>query len=143
MNRRHQTILALDFGLRQIGVAVGNSATGTTQPLPLLKAREGAPQWPQVQALIDEWRPDLLVVGDPLNMDGSDSDMSQRARKFARRLHGRTGLPVALADERLTSFEAKQAARQRGHRGDYRAAPVDSFAAELILQHWLSENEPP
>lgn len=138
LNSRRQTILALDFGLRQIGVAVGNSETGTTQALSVIKAREGIPQWPQVQALVDEWRPDLLLVGNPLNMDGSDSDMSRRARKFARRLQARTGLPVAMADERLTSFEAKQDARQRGHRGDYRAAPVDSFAAELILQTWLS-----
>ncbi|MCB1676877.1 MAG: Holliday junction resolvase RuvX [Halioglobus sp.] len=134
----HRTILALDFGLRQIGVAVGNSATQTTQALRVIKAKEGIPQWSQVQALVDEWRPDLLLVGDPLNMDGSDSDMSQRARKFARRLQGRTGLPVAMADERLTSFEAKQDARQRGHRGDYSAVPVDSFAAELILRGWLA-----
>ena len=132
-------MLAFDFGLRQIGVAVGNCLLATTQPLAVLRAKEGVPDWQAVAQLIDEWRPDLLVVGDPVNMDGSDSELSTRARKFARRLHGRLGLPVAMADERLSSFEAKQLGRERGHRGDYRRQPVDSQAAELVLRSWLNE----
>ncbi len=135
-------MLAFDFGLRQIGVAVGNTLLGTTRPLPVLTAREGAPDWSAVAALIDEWRPDLLLVGDPLNMDGSESELGRRARKFARRLEGRFGLPVEMADERLTSFEAKQASREQGHRGDYRARPVDSYAAEIILRSWLAIEAP-
>ncbi len=95
------------------------------------------PDWQAVSQLIAEWRPDLLVVGDPINMDGSDSELSARARKFARRLHGRFNLPVAMVDERLSSFEAKQLSRERGHRGDYRRHPVDSDAAELVLRSWL------
>ena len=74
-------------------------------------------------------------------MDGSDSELSQRARKFARRLHGRLGLPVDMVDERLSSFEAKQISREQGHRGDYKRNPVDSLAAELILQTWLARRE--
>lgn len=132
--------MAFDFGLRQIGVATGNSLLGTTQPLPILLARDGIPLWQELEALVLEWRPDLLVVGDPINMDGSDSELSQRARKFARRLHGRLGLEVVMADERLTSFEAKQNSREHGHRGDYKKKPIDSQAAELILQAWLTEN---
>jgi putative Holliday junction resolvase len=132
--------MAFDFGLRQIGVAVGNCLLGTSQPLPILRAREGIPDWQVVDGLIDEWRPDLLVVGDPLNMDGSASELCQRARKFGRRLHGRWGLPVTMTDERLSSFEAKQKSREQGHRGDFVAQPVDSYAAELILQTWLAEN---
>ena len=131
--------MAFDFGLRQIGVAVGNTLLGTTQPLPILRAVEGSPQWQAVAALIEEWRPDLLVIGDPLNMDGSDSEMSDRARKFARRLQGRFGLPTRMTDERLSSFEAKQNSREQGHRGDFKARPIDSHAAELILQTWLAE----
>jgi putative Holliday junction resolvase len=129
--------MAFDFGLRQIGVAVGNSLLATTQPLAVMRAKEGVPDWQAVAQLIDEWRPDLLVVGDPINMDGSDSELSTRARKFARRLHGRLGLPVAMADERLSSFEAKQLSREQGHRGDYRRHPIDSQAAELVLRSWL------
>ena len=135
--------MAFDFGLRQIGVAMGNCLLGTTQPLPIIRAKDGQPEWGPLEALIDEWRPDLLVVGDPLNMDGSDSELSTRAEKFARRLHGRLGLEVAMADERLSSFEAKYNSREQGHRGDFKKQPVDSYAAELILKTWLAENKNP
>lgn len=133
------TLLAFDYGLRQIGVAVGNRVLGTAQALTVLRARDGIPDWGEVEKLLGEWQPDLVIVGDPLNMDGSVSPLAERARKFARRLHGRFGLPVAMADERLSSFEAKQLQRERGHRGDYRAVPVDSHAAEVILMGWLRE----
>jgi len=137
----HRTILAFDFGLSRIGVAVGNSLLGTTTPLPVLRAKEGIPQWPALDALVSEWRPDLLVVGEPLNMDGSASELGARAAKFARRLHGRLGLDVVMVDERLSSFAAKQTSREQGHRGDFRRQPVDSLAAELILQTWFAENK--
>ncbi len=129
--------MAFDYGLRQIGVAVGNALLGTTRPLPVLRAREGSPDWSSVASLIEEWKPELLVIGNPLNMDGSPSELSARADKFARRLQGRFGLPVELVDERLSSFEAKQISREQGHGGDYRREPVDSLAAELILRSWL------
>jgi len=129
--------MVFDFGLRQIGVAVGNPLLGTGRALPILKAREGVPDWEAVAALIAEWQPDLLLVGEPLNMDGSASELSQRAGKFARRLHGRLGLPVEMVDERLSSFEAKQLSREQGHRGDFKKHPVDSLAAGLIFRTWL------
>jgi len=141
VQRAPLTILAFDFGLRQIGVAVGNCLLGTSQPLSILRARDGVPDWQAVAGLIDEWRPDLLVVGDPLHMDGSDSELSERARKFGRRLHGRLGLPVEMTDERLSSFEAKQNSREQGHKGNFRQQPIDSHAAELILQTWLAERD--
>jgi putative Holliday junction resolvase len=93
--------------------------------------------------VVKEWQPDLLVVGDPLNMDGSDSELCRRARKFANRLHGRLGLPIELVDERLTSFEAKQLSREQGHKGDYKRRPVDSQAAELVLRSWLDRPQEP
>ncbi len=135
-------MLAFDFGLRQIGVAVGNCLLNTTQPLSVLRARDGIPDWSQVDRVVKEWQPDLLLVGDPLNMDGSASELSTRARKFARRLHGRLGLPIAMADERLSSFEAKLISREQGHRGDYKRHPVDSQAAELVLRAWLDQQSP-
>ena len=131
--------MAFDYGLRQIGVAVGNTVLGTTRSLPIINARDGVPDWQQLQALVAEWQPDALIVGEPLNMDGSASELSRRARKFARRLEGRLGLAVAMVDERLSSFEAKQISRDQGHRGDYHREPVDSLAAELILQTWLED----
>lgn len=131
--------MAFDFGLRQIGVAVGNAELTTTQPLSILRARDGVPDWSAVGRLIEEWQPDLLVVGDPLNMDGTASELGARAGKFARRLEGRFNLPVAMVDERLSSFEAKQNSREQGHRGDYQKQPIDSLAAELILRTWLGQ----
>ena len=138
MTSDKRTVIAFDFGLRQIGVAVGNCLLETTQPLTILKARDGIPDWQAVAAVLKEWRPDLLIVGNPLNMDGTKSELGARARKFGNRLHGRFGLPVELADERLTSFEAKQDLAATGqHSGDYKAQPVDSYAAELILKSWM------
>ena len=135
--------MAFDFGLRQIGVAVGNCELRSTQPLAIIRAREGVPDWSRLEQVVKEWQPDLLVVGDPLNMDGSDSELCRRARKFANRLHGRLGLPVELVDERLTSFEAKQVSREQGHKGDYNRRPVDSQAAELVLRSWLDRPQEP
>ncbi|MEO1080757.1 MAG: Holliday junction resolvase RuvX [Pseudomonadota bacterium] len=132
-------LLAIDFGLRQIGIAVGNALLGTTQPLCVLSARDGQPDWTQLQALLKEWQPDLVVVGDPLHMDGSVSELAQRARRFARRVHGRFGVEVVMMDERLTSFDVKTRERDLGHDGDYQRHPVDSLAAELILRDWLNQ----
>ncbi len=134
-----RTVMAFDFGLRQIGVAVGNCLLETSQPLDIVRARDGVPDWRSIEALLQEWQPDLLLIGDPLNMDGTDSDLGARAQKFSRRLHGRFGLAVALVDERLTSFEAKQTLQAQGHKGNYKNQPADSVAAELILQSWMRE----
>jgi putative Holliday junction resolvase len=125
--------------MRQIGVAVGNRVTGTSQPLTTLRARDGIPDWTEIATLLKEWQPTQLLVGQPLNMDGSESELSRLATKFGRRLEGRFQLPVAFMDERLSSFEAKEILREQGHRGDYREQPADSLAAHLILQSWLDE----
>ncbi len=115
--------------MRRIGVAVGQTVSCTAEPLTILPARDGMPQWDAVAALIETWRPDVLIVGDPLNMDGTTSDMCLLARKFARRLEGRFGINTVMVDERLSSFEAKAGQRD--------AAAVDDEAARLILQTWL------
>ena len=129
--------LAFDYGTASIGVACGQSLIGTAQPLPTLKARDGIPNWQHIQQLIDEWQPTILVVGLPLNMDDSESALSRRARKFANRLYGRFGISTEMMDERLSSFAVKQEARERGHKGDYKKAPVDSYAAQMILEDWF------
>jgi putative Holliday junction resolvase len=133
-----QTVLAFDYGLKNIGVAYGQSITGTATELAPLKARDGIPDWEKVAALIKEWRPQLLLVGLPLNMDDTESELSQRARKFGNRLNGRFNLPVKMFDERLTTRLAKEEARERGHKGDYVSLPVDSIAARLLLESWFS-----
>lgn len=137
-----KTIMAFDYGTGSIGVANGQAVTCTAGELPPLKARNGIPRWDEVQALLERWQPDLVVVGLPLNMDGTESELAARARKFANRIHGRFGYPVQLYDERLSTREAKQEAQQRGHRGSYKDNPVDSIAARLILESWWRENPP-
>jgi putative Holliday junction resolvase len=134
------TVLAFDYGTQNIGVAVGQTLTHTADELPPLKAKDGIPSWDAIAKLISEWNPDLLVVGLPLNMDGSESELGVRARKFGNRLHGRFGLQVAMIDERLSTFTAKGEAMQRGHRRNYGEKPVDSIAARLILESWFERD---
>lgn len=134
-------ILAFDYGTRRIGVAVGNELLRSARELNPLTARDGIPDWNVVSRLLNEWQPDLLVVGLPLNMDGSESDMSIRARKFGNRLHGRFGKLCEMVDERGTTREAKLIAREAGHKGNYRQDSVDGIAAILILEGWFAHQE--
>ncbi|WP_317931425.1 Holliday junction resolvase RuvX [Halioxenophilus sp. WMMB6] len=135
------TLLCFDFGSKNIGVAVGQRSLRSASELKSIPARDGVPNWEQVGALLREWQPELLLVGLPLNMDGSESEIAGRAKKFGNRLHGRFGLPVTLVDERLSTREAKLEARDRGHRGDYGKNPIDSIAARLILESWYERDE--
>lgn len=132
-----QTILAFDFGLNSIGCAVGQSITGTAQPLAAFKAQDGIPNWEAIGTLLKEWQPDLLVVGLPLNMDGSEQPLTQRAKKFANRLHGRFQLQVILHDERLTTVEARAEIFSRGGFKALKKDKVDSISACLILESWF------
>lgn len=135
-----KTLLAFDYGTKNIGVACGQTITGGANSLPALKAKDGIPDWFQVEKLIQEWQPDMVLVGLPLNMDDSESELSTRARKFANRIHGRFGVKIEMVDERLTSFEAKGEVMSRSGSRDYKNNPVDSIAARLILEGWLSDN---
>jgi putative holliday junction resolvase len=133
-----QTFLAFDFGTQRIGVAVGQTITSTATALNILSANDGIPDWQQIEKLIEEWHPDAFVVGIPFNMDGSESEMSVRARKFGKRLYGRFGKPCHEMDERLSSIEAKHVLAEHDKKASHRAEPIDSIAAKLILESWLS-----
>jgi putative Holliday junction resolvase len=132
-----KTLLAFDYGTKNIGVASGQTITRSANSLSPIKAKDGVPDWNQIEKLLAEWKPDLVLVGLPLNMDGSESELSARARKFANRIHGRFGTTVEMVDERLTSFEAKGEVISRGGSRDYKNNPVDSIAARLILEGWF------
>ena len=123
------TVLAFDFGLRNIGVATGQAFTRTASEVTTLRARDGVPDWAAIDALIREWQPDVLLVGLPLNMDASMSEMAKRASRFARQLRARYSTVVELVDERLTSFEA------RGLSNDLDAQ--HAIAARLIAESFL------
>ena len=135
----HETVLAIDFGLRNMGGAVGNTLSRTAQPLAIINARDGVPDWDALAKFIEEWQPQRVVVGHPLNMDGTESDISKRVMKFARQIEGRYQRIVTLVDERLSSREAKAAALASGHNGDFAAKPIDDEAAAIILSTWLNE----
>ena len=122
-------IMAFDFGTTRVGVAIGQRITGTATPLSVIAARDGIPDWAVIDRLVEEWQPEELVVGLPINMDGTESDMSVAAEKFSRRLHGRYHKPVHLMDERLSTFEAKSFDEPE---------QVDAIAARLILESWLA-----
>lgn len=134
-----RTILGFDFGMKNIGIAVGQELTGTANPLTAIKARDGIPDWDQIERLLQEWQPDLLVVGLPLNMDGTEQEMTAAARRFGNRLHGRFGLPVEWQDERLTTFEALDQMGIRSKMDSRQRSDVDQLSAQLILQSWLNQ----
>ena len=131
--------LAFDYGTQWIGIAVGQTVTGTASALDPIKARQGIPDWTQVQEIIDTWQPDLLVVGIPYYMDGSESNMSRAARKFARRLSGRFNLPFFEVDERLSTFEARLEAPQKKNPGK-KSGRLDSQVAKRLLESWLGQS---
>jgi putative Holliday junction resolvase len=134
------TILAFDFGLRRIGVAVGQSVTGSASPLAVIANRETGIDHDAVAALIREWRPARLVVGMPTHTDGSDSDMRQPVLAFIDELR-RYELPISTVDERYTSVEAKRTlkqARAAGTRGRISKEDIDSAAAVFIAERYLA-----
>ena len=135
-----ETLLGFDFGVKNIGVAVGQRVTRTANALKPLRAKDGIPNWQVVEQLIIEWQPDAFIVGIPFNMDGSLSEMAQRARKFGNRLKGRFVKPWHPVDERLSSNEAKEWAYRLNHKGNFSSRPVDSIAAQILLESWMNQN---
>ncbi|PHM55922.1 Holliday junction resolvase RuvX [Xenorhabdus sp. KK7.4] len=137
---KNRTVIAFDFGTRSIGAAIGQEITGTARALDSFKAKEGSPNWDLIEKLLKEWQPDLVIVGLPLNMDGTEQPVTAQAKKFANRIHGRFGVQVELHDERLTTVEA------RSHLfayGGYRAldkGKVDSTSAVVILESWFEQH---
>jgi putative Holliday junction resolvase len=132
-------VLAFDFGMKRIGVAVGQTVTKTARSYGMLKAEQGEPNWQQVQSIIKEWQPIALVVGIPLNMDGTEQKITQHAKDFAQALNEHTKLPVYGVDERLTTVEARDRIfEQEGYKGLQKAS-VDAMAAKIILESWLRE----
>jgi putative Holliday junction resolvase len=134
------TVLAFDFGERRIGIAVGELELGIAHPLETIDAAAYDARFVRIAALVQEWRPVLLVVGLPLALDGGEHRLTGLARKFAQRLHGRFGIKTRLVDERLTSVEAQRDARESGLTARESKRHVDPLAAKLILETFFNEN---
>ncbi|MGI9309895.1 MAG: Holliday junction resolvase RuvX [Gammaproteobacteria bacterium] len=143
-DKDRRSLLAIDFGERRIGIATGSCITGTSSALVTLEANGGEPDWMEFDALMQEWSPDVLVLGLPRNRDGSDSDITARTRIFAELLGGRYGCSVETIDERLTSQEASDILVRQRREGvrqkKLKRGEIDKMAAKLIADRWLQHN---
>ena len=128
------TVIGFDFGSYWIGVAVGQTLTREATPLTALRNND----WKAIERLLDEWRPQQLVVGLPLSMNGEDQEMTASAKRFGRRLEGRFGITTSMVDERLTTREAYQIAMERQQHKS--KTEIDSLSAAIITESWL-QNE--
>ena len=129
------TYLGFDFGTKRIGVAVGQTLTATATALVTLGTRNDKPDWEAIGALIAQWQPAALVVGLPLNMDGSENELTRRSLRFCRQLRERYHLEVHTMDERLSSVAATEQLARSGRHG----GRVDHVAAQIILENWLNQ----
>lgn len=137
-----KVLLGFDFGMKRIGVAIGQTVTQTARPLATLSAKAGEPNWQALEKLLKKWLPDALVVGIPLNMDGSNQAITFAAKNFADHLRSRYALPVFEIDERLTTKAAREEIfTNRGFKA-LQDGQVDRVAAQLILQNWFAEKLP-
>lgn len=132
---QHKVLLGFDFGMRCIGVAVGQTLTGTASPLPILSAKDGVPDWALVKELIQTWQVDGCVVGLPDDPDYEQEALLQAARRFANKLFGRFHLPTYTISEELTTIAAKR----ENYQHDRQKIRHDSLAAKLILESWLND----
>jgi putative Holliday junction resolvase len=135
-------LIGFDYGTRRIGVATGQEITRTATALTTLQSVNLKPDWDAISRIIDEWKPDALVVGVPYHMDGEEHEMTRAARKFGRQLAGRYHLPVYEMDERLSSQAAEEqlvAERAAGRKRKMRKEDIDSLAAQIILENWLQQ----
>lgn len=143
-NSQIKTIMGLDFGISKMGISLGNTLTQTATPLMQFKMDNGKPDWQKLLNIITEWQVSQVVIGLPLNMDGTDSELGNRAKKFARRLNHQLEMAhipcsVIMADERLSSREAKNLAWEYGLIKNENE-PIDSIASAIMLGSWLREN---
>ncbi|MDG4812670.1 Holliday junction resolvase RuvX [Hydrogenovibrio sp. 3SP14C1] len=123
-------IIGFDFGLKRIGVAIGQTITRTATPEAIVASKDGKPDWEHITRLFEEWKPSAIVVGLPMRLNGEEQALTQPARKFGQRLSGRYQRPVFYIEEQLSSIEAEQ-------RKTKARQPVDDHAAQIILENWL------
>lgn len=133
------TFLAFDFGVKRIGIALGNTLTASARPLSTISDEKNDVRFAAIAALIEEWQPAALVVGLPCNDDGTPHELTALCRRFANRLKGRFNLPVILVDERYTSLAAAERLNEAGVHGRKQKALLDQYAAQQILQAYFDE----
>ncbi len=135
------TVLGFDFGTKKIGVAVGQTVTYTARPLTQLQAINGEPRWNEIDKLIQDYQPFALIVGHPLNMDGTLQPLTKAAENFAKALKAHYDLPVFAVDERLSTVEARAQLFEEGGYKKLSKKNIDMTAAQIILQTWLNRRQ--
>ena len=128
-------IIAFDYGEKKIGVAVGQTATNTSSPLQIIFNKENNINWVSISSILDEWKPDLILIGKPLNMDGSESEMMKKINKFYIKLKSIYDADIEFVDERLTTFEAREILKDEKHDN------VDAHAAKILIDNWFDINK--
>ena len=127
-------ILAFDFGTKKIGVAVGQTSTFTSSPLQVISSKDNKVNWNDIIILLDEWKPELIIVGKPLNMDGTDSEIMKEVDRFFLKLKNIYDAKYEYIDERLTTFEARQILEDRN-------SLIDASAAKILIDNWFEQNK--
>ena len=128
-------IVAFDFGTKKIGVAVGQTATYTSSPLQIIINKDNKVNWSEISILLNQWNPELIIVGKPLNMDGTDSEIMKQVEKFYEKLKNTYDVNLEYIDERLTTFEAKQILEYTD------IDQVDANAAKILIDNWFEMNK--
>ena len=128
-------IIAFDYGEKKIGVAVGQTSTNTSSPLQIIFNKDNKTNWISISSLLDEWKPDLILLGKPLNMDGSDSEIMEKVDKFYKELKSIYDADTEFVDERLTTFEAREILKDEKHDN------VDAHAAKILIDNWFDINK--
>ena len=136
-----RSVIGFDFGLKRIGLATGQTITGTASPLATLQAVNQQPDWESIEKQIRQWKPDALIVGIPYQPDGGESDITRAARNFSRKLEHRFNLPVYTIDESLSSYEAEEQLRQDIKISKHNKHEIDKMAAAIIVQSWLNSQQ--
>ena len=136
-----QLIMAFDFGTQKTGMAVGSSLIESATPLALFPMKDGIPHWDELLKIVKQHQPTLFLVGLPLNMDDSESELSARARKFARSLRHQTNIETWMVDERLTTREARDELDHYQAQGRGKKISADSIAAALFIESWYRHPE--
>ena len=136
-----QLIMAFDFGTQKMGMAVGQSLIESANPLALFPMKDGIPNWDELLKIVKQYQPTLFLVGLPLNMDDSESELSTRSRKFARRLRHQTNIEPLMVDERLTTREARDELGHYQAQGRGKKLSADSVAAALFIESWYRNPE--
>ena len=127
-------IIAFDYGEKKIGVAVGQTSTNTSSPLQIIFNKDNNTNWTSISSLLDEWKPDLILLGKPLNMDGSESEIMKKVDKFYKELKYIYDADIEFVDERLTTFEAREILKDEKHDN------VDAHAAKILIDNWFDIN---